>query len=423
MALHQLHDAFSTLVDISYFTPELANKIIDYVIRYELKGTNPLAFNTYMLGVHKCFFGNNDRDNFLSLFNITVSDIRTATAKVSSINSQLRVLSDPFNLWIPYVIHGILVSPALSKFPKQHEAAIKCIMLLQYKFFTSLVNHYFPYTPNENIMRAMFENMQYKFEIKVHGTWANVLKARAEQLLSDSSIHLKTLYDFNNDKNILYFISDLQTRVRSQMNTVTAAFYEAKQKNDTIMTYSSMGVDNEGVSSLIDASNPIESAISNIYSDCLNLNSFLDPKLMSIAISQFKNVNPVTFKSFIIAFSEYAVKMHKSGKSKEITVIEDYELYTGPEIFVTTLLRQCYRFCTNNRIDLNRPLLVLKAIKDAFSSSRISDEDILKLRKTMEHFVLKLQANRREIIMSGLRIGFVLYLILLSFKYTGVFGK
>ena len=86
-------------------------------------------------------------------------------------------------------------------------------------------------------------------------------------------------------------------------------------------------------------------------------------------------------------------------------------------------IQQCYRYCTINRIPTNRPLVVIKAIKDVFSSSRISDDKILQIRKSLEVLVLDLQNNRRDIILSGLRISFILYLLLLSFKYTGIVGK
>lgn len=425
MASHQILDAFQTLVSIDTFTPEFVAKITKFVINYELRGTNIQAFNTFTLGVHKCFFGDTDRDNFFSLFNINVNEIRKLTNKITTIDPKFRVVSDPFNLFISYVLHCIVASPHLPAWDINNirSDGLKVMMLIQYKFFTSLVNHYFPHAPNEGTMRAAYETMSNKFEIKMYGTWAKVLEERAKQFLGPNSIHINTLKQFDNDKNILYFISDLQTRVRTQVSAFTATFYETKDKQDTISMYTSLGSDNEGEKVLMDSNTPIESAIMNIFTDCMNVNTFIDLRLINVATSQFTNINATSFKAFLITFSEYATVMYRKNKSKETMVIDSCTIITGPELFLQTLLRQCYRVCANNHVDLNRPLLILKTVKDVFSSSRISDEDILQLRKTLEYFVLKLQANRRDIIMSGLRICFVLYIVLLSFRYTGILGK
>ena len=69
-----------------------------------------------------------------------------------------------------------------------------------------------------------------------------------------------------------------------------------------------------------------------------------------------------------------------------------------------------------NNVNL-KPLEILRALKDVYSSSRISDPGILQIRATMAHLVLELQDSRREVVLSALRIAFVIYIIILSFKF------
>ncbi len=61
--------------------------------------------------------------------------------------------------------------------------------------------------------------------------------------------------------------------------------------------------------------------------------------------------------------------------------------------------------------------VVLKAIKDVYSSSRISDDGIIQVRESVNKLILELQSNRRDATVSSFRIAFVLYIIILSFKY------
>lgn len=422
---HQIKDTFLGLVNLETIDDDEAKRIIKYVTSYELRDANPQAFNTYTLGIYKGVFTNDDRDNFIESFVFndrftTVSEIKNAIKHISAINTKFIVSSDPFNLFISYLLHCLMSSKNIKQNNVRQQATVATLKLLQYKFFTSLVNHDYPYKPDEAIMRAMFENLSNKYEIKVYGTWSKVMSERAIQLLSTNSIHYRTLMNYDDDKAILYFITDTQTRVRSQVVNVNAAFYAAKEESDRIGTYGSVGTNKDGESGLVDRGNALDSAILNIYNDCMNVTKFLDSRLMRIVTSQFNAIHPTVFKAFLIAFSEFAVKSTKEGSSRKVQPSEDGDILIGPEILVNTIIQQCYRFCMNNRIDINRPLLVIKSIRDVFSSSRVSDENILQIKRSLNTLVLNLQSNRRDIVLSGLRISFVLYILLLSFKYTGV---
>lgn len=93
-------------------------------------------------------------------------------------------------------------------------------------------------------------------------------------------------------------------------------------------------------------------------------------------------------------------------------------MLVGAEIVIKTIIQRSYRYCIQNNIDIRKPILVLKAMKDAFSASRVMDEGILQLRESVGELVLELQSSRRDSVMSALRIGFMLYILILSFKYS-----
>lgn len=462
-ATSQVKEAFETNFPIT-ITEELAKSIIRYVEYYETRGTHASAFNTYTLGIHPCVFTKNDAEGYFELFNtdgksiteydvknfilkntkgnkvfgidvnkipksdysniVSTTDIRRTVKNLDAINSNFRVMSDPFNLFIPYVLYKL--QQADIKLNIKYLAQFKSIMLLQYKFFTSLVNYRFPYKPDEAVMQAMYENLSNKFDLKVYGTWRRVFEIRAEQLLSPNSLHRSVIDGFDVDKDITYFITDLNNRVRSQVNNITSKFHEAKANNDRIEEYGTIGTDKEGEKVVLGTLSAYDAMATNIYNDSLNINKFLDDRYIRLIsgsggtnVGLFSNLNHTAFKNFLISFSEYAVMQTKAGKQNLTRKINGVELLLGPEILIHTIIQKSYRFCVQSNVDINNKQAILRAVKDVFSSSRIADEGILQIRNSMAKLVIDLQSSRREVVMSALRIAFVVYIILLSFKYLG----
>ena len=451
---NQIKTVFSEHFPIKV-TKELVQALTHYVEAYETRGTHALAFNTYSMGIYSCYFTKQDQDNFFEIFNsfnvevsapaikkliavnagrksvfgvqpksfkvekdlITAPEIRRASKNITAINSQFSVISDPFNLFVPYTIHCLITATGI---PKQaiYTCCFKLLMILQYKFFTSLVNHYFKHKPKESVMEAMFENLSNKFDIKIYGTWRRVFEARAEQLLTENSIHFGAIHNFDVDADILYLISDIQNRVRSQVKNVTIKFYETLEDNDKIEDYGTVGSTVEGEKIVVDNLSAYDAMAVNIYNDALNINKFLNENYIRLITKMFTNLTTTNFRKFLEQFSEYATLKARAGESNATLTKKGipYELLIGPEILIHTIIQKSYRYCMQNNVNL-KPLEILRALKDVYSSSRISDPGILQIRATMAHLVLELQDSRREVVLSALRIAFVIYIIILSFKF------
>ena len=457
----QIKDAFLQAFPI-VITPAKAQALIKLVNAFELRDQNPLAFNHYSLGIYKCAFKTKDRDDFFNIFGfneqdaddavgdfisngetvagvdmkdidkqmskvdtqatkdmktagISAGDVRKTIQDISAIDNRFHVVSDPFNLFVPYVLFHLRNSKLATQLKEM--AMFKTLMFLQYRFFTSIVNYRFPYKPDAAVMDAMFENLTNKFDIKQQGTWANVMKARAINILSANSVHANTLTTFTGDKEILYFVTDVQTRIRNQINLIAAEFYKTKEEHDRIETYSSVGTDEEGEKVLIDNNACFDMLVENVYTDSLSVAKFLDDRAIRLIISMFTNLNTTNFRSFLVNFSDKAVRDQRAQASDKEMDKDGKVLFVGAHILITNIVQKSYRFCLQNRVDICKPILILKTMKDAFASSRISDETILQLRYSTEYLVSTIQNSRRESVVSALRIGFMLYIILLSFKY------
>lgn len=441
-------------------TPQLAIAITRFVMEYELHDTNMQAFSSPFLGLFKCFFKDSDKSGFFDLFSlndkqifeaidtkngeitvfgVSVKDIVTEQRKASSeyfkeatktgissatlrsviktipsINTEFKVVSDPFNLFTVYVVY-CLSKAKLSDVVK-YNAQFAVLKLLQYKFFTSLVSHRFKYQPNEAVMHATFEQMTERFDVKKAGSWKAVIENRVAEMLDPKSIHIKALTTFEDDKAVLYFISDFETRIRNQINVFVTEFMRVKAAGDIVGSYSNTISDSEGVKVIAESEDKLESAILALYNISLVTGRFLDSNAIRIISANFTAITNQQLRKVIIAFSEYAVKKYKEGNAEEIKEQDNVTLYLGPAVFIRHAIQQSWRYCIINDVNMNNPLQVFKTVKGVFSSSRISDKNIINVRASSDFIINEIQESRRETTVSALRISLILYLVLLAFK-------
>lgn len=447
-------------------TPQLANAVIKFVTCYESRDTHPEAFNSPYLGLHPCFFLTKDRDEYFNLFdcdykyverlifnhsatnkhifgiktqsllaplqdfvksfftrdfnavygaNLTASDIRTASKDITSVNLNFKVASDPFNIFSIYVVYKFLSSKLPDKL--KHEVALKVLMLLQYKFFTSLVNHRFKYKPSEDAMRATYEQISAKFDIKQYGTWREVMRVRAEDFLDPKGVHYPTLLNFKPDLKILYAITDLQTRVRNQINIFTSEFMRIKETGDRIGGYTVIGADQEGDKIIVDMSSHFDTMIAGVYQDAMSVPRFLDDTVIRLVVKFFNSITATSFRAVLISFSEYAVKQARSGQQMLVKEIDGEPTDVGAQILLSSIIQKTYRYLSLNNVDLKSVIAILKGTKDVYSSSRILDQGILEVRHAVGYLLSQIQSSTREATVTALRTGFVMYIILISFKY------
>lgn len=467
MADHMIKDTFTNNIPIKV-TPQLANAVIKLVQNYETKGTHPEAFNSPYLGLYPCYFLTKDRDDFFSLFdssfdevnqlivnattgsnrnaavfgiksrallepilkyardffnnrgftnesNLSKSDIKNAMKDITSINLNYKVASDPFNLFSIYVVYIFLSSNLPEKLKR--EAAFSVLMFLQYKFFTSLVNHRFKYKPSLEAMQATFEAISGRFDIKTYGTWKEVLRARASDFLDKHSVHYKTLCVLEPDTKVLYVVTDLQTRIRNQINLFTEEFMRIKETQDRIGGYSLQGTDPDGNATIVDISDHFDAMVSGVYQDAMSISHFLDDTLIRLIVKFFTSLNQTNFRSVLISFSEYAVKQARSGQQLSTEKINGESVNVGAYVLINSIIQKTYRYLNLNNVNIRNVGALLKATKEVYGSSRIADEGIVEVRRSVSYLLTKIQSSTREATLTALRSAFVIYIIMLSFKY------
>ena len=441
-------------------TPAIANALCKYTLAFEVK--NSKALSTPYLGLESCKFKEQFKQEFFDIFNtdgsqiaklfntysrntfagvnlnsltslkrnvlaeeqktysdqgISNSTIKAVINTIDSIDKNFKVVSDPFNLFTSYVVYRCEKSKLPEDLKKRAQIAV--LKLLQYKYFTSLVNYRFKYRPSEAAMQATFESLSDRFDIRKYGTWQKVMENRVIDILGPESIHRETIRTFADDKAVLYFITDFQTRIRNQLNIFCEEYMRVKELNNTIGSYSTTGSDAEsGEKIILDNEDALTSAGLKIYSDSLITSKWLYDPAIRVTVSLFTALNITLFKKFLIGFSEYSVLKNNRGLKEEMKEENGIVMPIGPYSFITNAIQQSYRYCINNNVNTKNPVDVLKAVRGAMSSSRVSDPGIVAVRAASNHIVNEVYESNRDTTLSALRIGLIIYIVLLTIKET-----
>jgi hypothetical protein len=173
-------------------------------------------FGGNLLGVHPVKFLPSDKNEFLDdILHIDESETRELILDLPSITNEDWIrYTDVTNLSCLYLVHLMYRTPVSGAFTQRakDEAMISVLLILQYKFFGSILSHYFKYPADEATALATYAALSKKFAIKQHGNWYNVLRHRAVNIIADNSIHLETIKRFDDDADIFYMVSDIQGR-------------------------------------------------------------------------------------------------------------------------------------------------------------------------------------------------------------------
>lgn len=396
-------------------TYNLINQLLHWVTIYELYKEHPTVLNTPYFGINNMFFTETHQMEIYSICQIErykfIKDITT----IATVDSTKKVISEPFNLLLIWMAHLIITSHLQGNL--KHDGLKAIFKIMHYRFFTSLVNHRFPFKADLNIMITTIESLSNKFDIVRLGTWKKVIEERAEDVFNKSSIHYRTLLDFRDDKKNFYLISDVQSRLRDKINLITTKFHEVKNSKDIISNYSAIGTDLDGKKVLKDTSGTLALIQSNLSQDILSTNNFIDNQMITLLCGMNKELKPYMLKSLIIRFVDIAIYQNKKGQLDLIKDVHGSELILGHRKLIEDIIQVTYRNCISQNANMKNKHDILRVTGNIYRSSQIQDPAILRIKKSVEYFVQAFPGTTRYNTQLALRINFILYVILMTFKY------
>lgn len=403
------------------FNIKITTPMIQQLVRvcntFEIRQQHAEALNSACVGVYPIHFLQSDADSVFDSFGIDRIEFDRVVKQYPGIPKEFKVASDSYNILIVWLTHLVIKSSLPENMKKI--GRITLFKMLHYKFYTSVVNHNFPHGANPDVMQYVVDQLNAKFDIKnpATPTWKLVMEKKSDELSSRSSIHWRTLETFIPDNKVTYVITDVQTRIRSTLiNTVIQPYYKAKELNNKIGTYTGMQEVN-GERFIRDVSSIYDAMITGICNQVVNVNKFVNNEYIKVVAAISTNISESLLRQFLIHFSNLATTQLAKNKTEEIVVEGKSDILLGYRVLITNLVQKSYRDCIVNKVNIASPLHVFEHVKNIYRSSRISDPDVLLIKRSVDYIVTHSKVTSRESTQASLKISFIIYILMLSFDY------
>ena len=407
---------FESIPELNFpITDKFVQNLQEYCAMFETKNQHSEALNSPLLGVVPIYFTSTDRNILFALCGVEESIIIDIINKVPGIEPTWVVAKDPYNHLIVWLAHRIYISNLSSKYIEI--GLLSLFKLLHYKFFTSIVFNSYKYGADKATMESVIASLSNKYDIVKDKTWKNVIENRSRDVFVSTSIHLETLSKYMEDDDILYILSDIQSRIRQKIRLITELYYQSKERGDSLGSYSNIDtIDGEKI--IVSSSNIFDTMIEGMLVQIQNSSRFIDNELIRVLCTKFQYINEEMFRSILTMLSEEASRQIQSGDFYKTKKNKQGELiYIGFGLIIKDLIQKTYRLCILDKINMSSKSSILIKTMNLYTSSRITNEDILIIKRSLSTFIIGCKKSSRDATNASLVIAVILYVIIRSFDY------
>jgi hypothetical protein len=377
---------------------QLAKRLHLYTVGFAHKNQDHIEFfGGNLTGVQVVRFTDADRDQwFHEILRADEGALEERLLALPTVNADFNVSSDTMNLSCAWLMHALLISKKLNDH-QRHEAMMNVALVLQYKFLTSRLYRHFKYPADRATAEATYAALTYKYAIKQYGSWAAVLNARAEEIISPTGLHHQAIETMSPDSTVIYLLNDTQGRIRDMLKNIYDVFLQVHRQGIKISSTSSM-VEHDGVEILKDKSKNLLAYTRYINSIITDRNSFIREELVTVIEKQMKTMPPRLFRESLEWMSDN-YRQAGAGMIEELlneTLIHSFDYLAENRSLV------------RNSTDLASLLTRLRGV---YMSSRSTDPALFSLREKAEKIVKLATQNKNTSVIAAVRTGILLYLI------------
>lgn len=358
-------------------------------------------FGGHLMGVNPVKFMPDDRnrwfDEILQVDEVPLED-RLDTIEIIDHTHRITA-SDTMNLtcvWLAHMLYKSNIPQA-----QRRQAMVDTMLVLQYKFLTSLLFHYFRFPADKATAEATYAELSFKFLIRVHGSWHAMLVARAEEIISDTGIHLDAIRKMDDDDDVQKMLNDIQGRIRDMVKNIYGVFLKVHNAGTKFVSTSSV-VEYDGDEVLKDKAQGLQAYTRYINSTVTDKNSFMKEELMQVIEKVIHTMPPRLFRQTL----EYLSNNYRVKGAEEIE-----------EVLAETLIHS-FDYLSHHRNQVRRGQDLaefMKTLRGVYMSSRSSDPALLSLREKVGHIATSATGNKNASTISSVRTGVLLYIVLRAF--------
>lgn len=358
-------------------------------------------FGSNLTGVYAMRFKTSDRNDILiDIFEVEESEIRKEIIKLDAVGENWVRGTDVLNLSCLYLTHRALKNEKINQ-KARYDLAKALLMTMHFKLMGSLMSRYFPHPVDPRLAQMTYAAMSKKFSIKQCGTWYKVLEARCDDILSNSSIHKRTLDRFDDDGAIQNMITDIQGRLKNMLKKIWKLFEEVRSKDNKLMTVSGT-IDLDGKTVVRDLIRNESTYIRYIQEVAMDERRFVKKELI-VVISDVMQTMPDKFLLDALVFLSGKVRDsdQESQKLLEEVLLHAYDHFNKD------------RYANMRLNDMGTMLIKFRAL---YVASRSKEQNLMDMRDKAEKLVAKAIVSKNPVIVASVRTGLMLYILLRAFS-------
>lgn len=404
-----IRDVFEGEVPDLKFDQNLAIKLHAYKQNFINRNREHAAFfGGNLLGVQVVRFLDSDRDDWFDhIIGADEEMLREQLHGLSSINPDWHVSSNTMNLSCAYLTHGIFRSAMPAEMKKQ--AMLDTMFILQVKFLTSILGHFFRYPADRAVAEATYAALNLKFILKEQGSWLGLLNYRCEEIISNRSPHYNAISRMDVDKQVVDMLNAIQGALKGFVKNMRGVMERVRLTGGKLATTSSVaGVNGEEI--LKDKTRGPATYTNYLKSILANKSSFIREDLISVITKVMPSVHYKHLKSSLEYMSANYFKI----------------LHKDIELVVNLVMSHSYAYLSNNRMSLRANVDLadmLVRLRGAYTSSRSTDVDLLELREVTERIIRPAVNSKTEAVVAATRTGVLLYLVARAYAMNHYAGS
>lgn len=392
---HAIKDILDKEMAHLRITQNLVRELENYSERLMSKDDDHISFfGGNLTGVHKIVYTTDDRNTLaIDLLTIDEHSIRKQVRALEHIGSDWVRGTDGINLALLYVSYR-LDNSSLSESLKRR-GIMACLMILQFKLLSSMMNNYFKYPVSEKLALAVYNDLSRKFFIKKYRTWRAVLELRAQTIYDKD--HTKTIHTYVTDERLQYVISDVQVRLKTMILNIYEVTMRLHASGSTIGS-TGMLMQIENNIEVKDFERDFEIYYKYIIDTMGEYNAFVKKELVGVIVDSITTMPEKQFYDVIGVVVELAQKHDPKLESMVREII----------IYTFEYLKSNSRSIRDTR-NLETLLISLKGL---FTASKTNHPTVLMLRDYFDKLVKKSITSKNPATIAGVRTGIILYIIL-----------
>lgn len=380
------------------FLQRLQNYQVGFVNR---NADHAAFFGGNLIGVYPIRFRNSDLNEWYDgILQIDDVQIRSEVIKLPTVKPEWVRGTDVMNLTCIWLVHRIFNSDLSDKL--KYQGMVDTLLILHYKFITSLMAHYFPFPADKSVALATYASLSKKYALKAYGSWKALLVARCQDIIDPKSIHYSTIRTFLPDDKVQYWITDSQIRMRSLIKNMRAVFETVRVQDAKIHTTKMTGKDLEGDVVLKDLSRNYSPYKRYLHEVATDVDLLVKPELIQIISAAMHTMPPTLLTDTLI----YTAEHYSSSK-------------VGIPDLLDEIVLHAIEYLNSEQSDfLRHPDLatLITKLRANYMSSRSTDPSLLKIRAGTERLVGEAVKSKNSSVVAAVRTGFALYIVLLTFS-------